>query len=467
MKRSMLLLGAGLALAALPALAQPQAQNQGQNQAQPGRAQTNTGGAVPGETGPNVRPPPTGPLPAAGQGNLDRLQQFRTTGTSMAIETVPQEGRRADALRRNLEQIRLPEGFRIELFAVVPDARHIAVGPSSGVVFVGTRKQRVWAVTDRDRDRVADEVKVFAPSVQFSVPNGVCFSPDGILYIAEHNRVIGFPAAEFFYETPDVAAEMVVPQGQLIPAAEESFNHGARVCRIGPDNKLYLSLGQPFNVPSPAKQEIFSRVGMGGIIRMERNGQGREIYARGIRNSVGIAFRPGTPAGRPELWFTDNQVDGMGDDTPPGELNRITAANQNFGFPWFGGGSVRTQEYRSAQPPAETVPPMVETAAHAADLGLTFYDGRMFPEEYRGAIFNAQHGSWNRTTPVGARIMVTFLNADGTVREHKPFAEGWLDAETNEYLGRPVDVALLRDGSMLVSDDMAGALYRISYDRRR
>ncbi|MFC7689265.1 PQQ-dependent sugar dehydrogenase [Paeniroseomonas aquatica] len=313
MKRSMWLLGAGLALAALPALTPALAQNQ----AQPGRAQTNTGGAVPGETAPNVRPPPTGPLPTPGQGNLDRLQQFRTTGTSMAIETVAQEGRRADALRRNLEQIRLPEGFKIELFAVVPDARHIAVGPSSGVIFVGTRKQRVWAVTDRDRDRVADEVKVFAPSVQFSVPNGVCFSPDGILYIAEHNRVIAFPAAEFFYETPDVAAEMVVPQGQLIPAAEESFNHGARVCRIGPDNKLYVSLGQPFNVPSPAKQEIFNRVGMGGIIRMERSGQGREVYARGIRNSVGIAFRPGTPAGRPELWFTDNQVDGMGDDTPP------------------------------------------------------------------------------------------------------------------------------------------------------
>jgi glucose/arabinose dehydrogenase len=406
--------------------------------------------------------PPATPIPRGAE-NMQRLEGFRTTGTPLEMETVPQTGRRADAIRRNLERIRLPEGFRIELYAVVPDARHMAVGPSSGVVFVGTRKTRVYAVVDRDRDRVADEVKVFAPSVNFSVPNGVCFSPDGFLYVIEHNRVLNFPAAEFFFEGPDVAVEQAVRQGQLIPVSEESFNHGARVCRVGPDNKLYISLGQPFNVPPPEKMDLYNRVGIGGIIRMDRDGQNREVYARGIRNSVGIAFRPGTN----ELWFTDNQVDGMGDDIPPGEINRITAANQNFGFPWFGGGTTRTNEYRNATPPAEAVPPAVETVAHAADLGLTFYTGRMFPAEYQGAIFNAQHGSWNRTTPIGARVMVTFLNQDGTVREHKPFAEGWLDEETQEYLGRPVDIAVLRDGSLLVSDDHAGAIYRISYDRRR
>ena len=460
------LLGAGLLLCAgaTGLFAQPQPrpdQRQDQRPVQPPAA--SPGGAVPGEVSPSVRPPAPGPVPGAGQqGNLDRLQQFRSTGTSAQMETVPQEGRRADALRRNLQRIRLPEGFKIELYAVVPDARHMAVG-ASGVVFVGTRKTRVWAVTDRDRDRVADEVKVFAPSVGFSVPNGLCFSPDGILYVVEHNRVLAFPAAEFFYEGPDVAAEVVAPQGQLIPASEESFNHGARVCRIGPDNKLYISLGQPFNVPPPSKMEVFNRVGISGIVRMDRDGKNREVYARGIRNSVGITFRPGTQ----ELWFTDNQVDGMGDDGPPGEINRITAPGQNFGFPWFGGGTVRTKEYADSQPPANTVRPVVETENHVADLGLIFYEGRMFPEEYRGALFNAQHGSWNRTTPVGARVMVTFLNADGSVREHKPFAEGWLDEETNEYLGRPVDVATLRDGSLLVSDDMAGAIYRISYDRQR
>lgn len=411
-----------------------------------------------------AQPAPPGSAPPAGrpdQQNVDRLQGFRTTNTAREIETVPQDGRRADAIRRNLQAIRLPDGFRIELYALVPDARHMAVG-TAGVVFVGTRKQRVWAVTDRDRDRVADEVKVFAPSIAFNVPNGLCFSPDGILYVIEHNRVLAFPAAEFFYESPDVATATVVPQGQLIPVEDESFNHGARVCRIGPDNKLYVALGQRFNVPPPNLREHIFGAGMGGIVRMDRDGSNREVYATGIRNSVGIAFRPGTS----ELWFTDNQVDGMGDDQPPGEINRITRAGQNFGFPWYGGGSVRTAEYQNDTPPAGTVPPVVEMAPHAADLGMTFYTGRMFPPEYRGAIFDAQHGSWNRTTPVGARVMVTFLNPDGTVKESKPFAEGWLDAETNEYSGRPVDVAQLGDGSLLVSDDAAGAIYRISYGQR-
>jgi len=463
MKVLLLATAAALGLATAPVVAQQPQQRQGQGEqrpATPGRVPTQSGGALPGETAPGVRPPQPGPV----QGDvMQRMQQFQRTGANAQFELVPQEGRRADALRRNLESIRLPDGFRIELYAVVPDARHIAIGPSTGVVFVGTRKNRVWAVTDRDRDRVADEVKSFAPPIQFSVPNGLCFSPDGILYVVEHNRVLAFPATEFFYEGTDVAVEQVVAQGQLIPAAEESFNHGARVCRIGPDNRLYISLGQPFNVPAQGKMELYNRTGIGGIIRMDRDGSNREVFARGVRNSVGIAFRPGSN----ELWFTDNQVDGMGDDTPPGEINRATAAGQHFGFPWYGGGTVRTTEYRNSNPPAEAMNPAVETVAHAADLGLTFYTGRMFPEEYRGAIFNAQHGSWNRTTPIGARIMVTFLNPDGSVREHRPFAEGWLDEDTQEYLGRPVDVAMLRDGSLLVSDDHAGAIYRISYGERR
>ena len=292
-----------------------------------------------------------------------------------------------------------------------------------------------------------------------NLPNGGCFAPDGFLYVVEQNRVLAFPGAEFFFENADVAASVVVPQGQLIPPEEESFNHSARVCRIGPDNKLYISLGQPFNVPPPEKRELYDRVGIGGIIRMNRDGTGREVFARGIRNSVGIAFRPGSS----ELWFTDNQVDGMGDDTPPGEINRATRAGQNFGFPWFGGGGVRTAEYRNETPPADAVPPVAEMPPHAADLGIAFYTGRMFPEAYRGAIFTAERGSWNRTQAIGARVMVTFLNPDGTLRETRPFAEGWLDTETNEYSGRPVDVAQLADGSLLVSDDTAGAIYRISY----
>jgi len=335
----------------------------------------------------------------------------------------------------------------------------MAVGPQGIVTFVGTRKAQVYAVTDRGKSGVADEVKPFASTIDLILPNGPCFSKDGFLFIAEQNRVLMYPAAEFFYESPDVVAVPIVPQGELIPKEEESYNHTARVCRVGPDNKLYITIGQPFNVPPPEKTDLYKKWGLGGIIRMDRDGKNREVYAWGIRNSVGMDFNPKDKT----LWFTDNQVDGMGDDIPPGELNRATKAGQNFGFPWYGGGHVRTEEYKSETPPADVVFPQVEMVAHAADLGMTFYTGKMFPRKYQGAIFSAQHGSWNRTVPVGARVMVTYLKEDGTAEKTEPFAEGWLD-ENGEYLGRPVDVAQLRDGSILVSDDLAGALYRIWYD---
>lgn len=390
--------------------------------------------------------------------NLEKLGEFKSTGTSMDFQTVEQTGDYAEQLRRNLQRIQLPPGFKIDLYAIVPDARHMAVGPQGVVTFVGTRKQNVWAVTDRDKNRVADEVKVFAPSIQFTIPNGVCFSKDGFLYVAEQNRVLVFPAAEFFYESPDVAAFKVLDKGQLIPAEDESFNHTARVCRIGPDDRLYISLGQPFNVPPPEKMAHYDQQGIGGIIRMDRDGRNREVYARGIRNSVGMDFNPADGT----LWFTDNQVDGMGDDIPPGEINRAAGPGDNFGFPWYGGGGIRTVEYMGSEIPADVVPPQREMDAHAADLGMMFYTGTMFPSAYRGGIFSAQHGSWNRTTPVGARIMFTPLNEDGTAGETKVFASGWLTGD-GEYIGRPVDVAQLADGSMLVSDDFAGAVYRISY----
>jgi len=393
-------------------------------------------------------------------GNLEKLMSFQSTGTTEP-KPIPQEGRRADAIRRNLEKVKLPQGFKIDLYALVPDARHMAVGPSTGVVFVGTRKNNVYVVTDRDKDRVADEVKQFAPSVDFKIPNGVCFSRDGLLYVAEQNRVLQFPAAEFFYEGPDVAAFVVTKQGDLIPPTEESYNHTARVCRIGPDNKLYIALGQPFNVPPKDKMDLYKRTGIGGIIRMDQDGKNREVYATGIRNSVGMDFNPTDKS----LWFTDNQVDGMGDDQPPGELNRATQMGQNFGFPYYGGGTVRTVEYKDDPVPAGVVNPQVEMTPHAADLGMTFYSGKMFPQTYQGGVFSAQHGSWNRTKPVGARVMFIPAKQDGTAAEPQVFAEGWL-TENGEYLGRPVDVAMLPDGSLLVSDDTAGAVYRISYEGR-
>jgi glucose/arabinose dehydrogenase len=394
-------------------------------------------------------------------GNLEKLSEFKTTGTAMDIPQVPQGGAKADAIKKNLAHIKLPAGFRIGLYAIVPDARHMAVGPQGVVVFVGTRKNKVWAVTDRDKDRVADEVKEFAPSISFAIPNGVCFSKDGFLFLAEQNRVLVFPAAEFFYEGPDVAAFVVAKQGELIPREEESYNHTARVCRVGPDDKLYISLGQPFNVFPPAKMDLYRRTGIGGIIRMSRDGKEREVFAWGVRNSVGMDFNPKDRT----LWFTDNQVDGMGDDQPPGELNRADKPGMNFGFPYYGGGKTRTTEYKDQQAPADVTFPQVEMAPHAADLGMTFYSGQMFPQVYRGGVFNAQHGSWNRTTPVGARVMFTSLKEDGTADKTEVFAEGWL-TENGEYLGRPVDVAQLPDGSMLVSDDFAGAIYRIWYEGR-
>ncbi|MDX1400509.1 MAG: PQQ-dependent sugar dehydrogenase [Kiloniellales bacterium] len=394
---------------------------------------------------------------ALAQTNLEKLGQFKTTGVT-EFQYVEQKGDNAAAIAANLDRIKLPQGFEISLYAVVPDARHMAVGPQGIVTFVGTRKTDVWAVTDRNKDRVADEVKRFAPSIDFDIPNGPCFSPDGFLFIAERNRILVYPAAEFFYESPDVVAENVVAEGKLIPPDEESYNHTARVCRIGPDNRLYVSLGQPFNVAPPKKLDLYNKTGIGGIIRMNRDGSDREVYSYGVRNSVGIDFNPANG----ELWFTDNQVDGMGDLIPPGELNRQTDAGQHFGHPWYGGGNVRTNDYASETPPEGIVHPVVEMDAHAADLGMTFYNAKQFPSKYRGGIFIAQHGSWNRTEPIGARVMFTAVNEDGSVGATEVFAEGWL-TEDGEYLGRPVDVAVLRDGSLIVSDDLAGAIYRISY----
>jgi glucose/arabinose dehydrogenase len=200
---------------------------------------------------------------------------------------------------------------------------------------------------------------------------------------------------------------------------------------------------------------------MSGIVRMTNEGKDREVFATGVRNSVGLDFNPKDKT----LWFTDNQVDGMGDDQPPGELNRADKPGMNFGFPYYGGGKTRTVEYKDQTPPADVTFPQVEMDAHAADLGMTFYTGRMFPQKYRGGIFSAQHGSWNRTKPIGARVMFTSLKEDGTADKTEVFAEGWLTAD-GEYLGRPVDVAQLRDGSLLVSDDFAGAVYRIWHEGR-
>jgi glucose/arabinose dehydrogenase len=392
--------------------------------------------------------------------NIEKLKQMKVATTDLDIPLVPQTGKNADQLRENLKKVKLPPGFKIDLYAVVPDARHMAIAPSTNMLFVGTRKTTVWAVTNRNSGDMATEVKSFAPSVKFSNPNGVCWTPDGFLIVAEHNRVLTFPAAEFFYEGPDVAVGEVVPQGQLVPPEEESFNHGARTCRIGPDKKLYITLGQPYNVQPREKLKLYTDLGIGGIIRMNTDGSKREVFATGVRNSVGQDFNPKDGS----LWFTDNQTDGMGDEIPNGEINRASKPGMFFGYPFIQGKTRITENGYDKDPlPANTTPAEVFMEAHAADLGMSFYTGKQFPAKYQNAIFSAQHGSWNRTKPIGARVMVTYLKADGHADKTEVFADGWLDSDTGTYRGRPVDVAVMKDGSMPVSDDYAGALYRISY----
>ncbi len=400
---------------------------------------------------------------AQAQANLDKLKQMKVATTDLNIPLVPQTGKNADAIRANLKRVKLPPGFSIDLYAIVPDARHMAVAPSTNMLFVGTRKTTVWAVTNRNSGDVATEVKSFAPSLKFTNPNGVCWTKDGLLVVAEHNRVLMFPAAEFFYEGPDVAVGEVVAQGGLVPVEDESYNHGARTCRVGADGKLYVTLGQPFNVPPAEKIKAFRERGIGGIVRMDMDGSKREVFAVGVRNSVGQDFNPkdGT------LWFTDNQTDGMGDGGPPGELNHVTKMGQDFGYPYWNGhmrvsGTAAAPDLKDLPEPKGAIFPQVEFPPHQAQLGMTFYSGKMFPEKYRGGMFVASHGSWNSTVPTGALINFVPLVNNDKAGASEVFADGFRD-ENGVYRGRPVDVAVMKDGSLLISDDFAGAIYRVTY----
>ena len=360
----------------------------------------------------------------------------------------------SDDLRATLARIQLPPGFHIALYALAPNARSLALSPDGATLIVGTSADRAYKVTT-GRDEAA-KVEPFAPGQKFDAPNGPCFAPDGSVFIAAFDRILRFaprPGGGWDEGEP----QMIVPPGALIPATEKSHVHGLRVCRVGPDGKLYVALGQPTNVPAKAQQEIFAKWGMGGIVRMDPDGANREIFASGIRNSVGMDFEPGTGV----LWFTDNQVDGMGDDIPPEELNKAPRPGLNFGFPYYGGGHVRTPQYANETPPADVVFPELELNAHAADLGVIFSRQTAFPEQWRG-IFIAQHGSWNRSVPIGARVMFVPFH-DGKPGKAIPFAEGWNRGDGG-YSGRPVALAELPDGSLIVSDDQEGALYRIFYD---
>jgi len=395
------------------------------------------------------------------QHNAENAKQFKTAGIDTKAPGVPQAGNNAAAIKEVLKRIKLPPGFRIELFALAPAARQMAVDSKSNAVFVGTRRSTVWVVADHKGTGVAADVRPFAPEVRFADPNGVCLTRDGVLIVAERNQVLSFRAERSLVDGSDVMVSEVVPRGHLVPVEEETSSHGARVCRVGPDRMLYIALGQPYNVPPRDKLALYSKWGIGGIVRMDADdGSKREVYATGIRNCVGLDFNPKDNT----LWFTDNQTDGMGDTIPPGVVHRATKPGQFFGYPWKQG-RIRITEfgYDKDPLPESIVAPQVEMDAHAADLGMVFYNAEQFPSKYQGGFFSAQHGSWNRSKPIGARVMFTSVKADGTADKTEVFAAGWLDEATGKYLGRPVDVAVLNDGSLVVSDDFAGALYRISY----
>lgn len=370
----------------------------------------------------------------------------------------PDSETRRREIEATLSRVRLPEGFSISLYALAPNARTLAVGREGKAIFVGTDEKRAYVITPGG-DK-AKSVEPLLPEASLVMPHGVCLSAEGALFLIERNRATRVDDAENKWREAASVARTIVKAGDLIPRSEESRIHSARVCKVGPDGKLYIALGQPHNVTPRDKLALYEETGMGGIIRMNPDGSGREVFATGIRNSVGLDFDE-----RGRLWFTDNQVDGMGDDIPPGEINRADGPGLNFGFPWYGGGHVRTHEYAKDAPPEGVVFPQAEEVAHAADLGLAFYRGTMFPQGYRGGIFSAQHGSWDRSVPIGARVMFTKLGPDGGGGVSAPFAEGW-NTGRGGYLGRPVDVAELADGSLLVTDDQNGAIYRIAYRAR-
>ena len=341
----------------------------------------------------------------------------------------------------HLEKIKLPPGFQISLYAAgVDNARSMALGPG-GVLFVGTRNAgRVYAVVDRNGDFVADEVIPIARGLD--MPNGVAFR-NGALYVAEVSRVLRFDGIVARLRNPPTP----VVVSDRFPKDE---HHGWKYIGFGPDGMLYVPVGAPCNVCERDDGPYAT------IMRMKPDGSDLEVFAAGVRNTVGFDWHPVTG----DLWFTDNGRDWMGDDLPPDELNRAPAKGLHFGFPYCHGGTVPDPDFGRKQGCEKFTPPVALLAPHAAALGMRFYTGAMFPKPYRHRVLIAEHGSWNRSAPTGYRITSVRLDESGTPR-YEIFAEGWLQG--SRAWGRPVDLLVLPDGSLLVSDDRAGAIYRITY----
>ena len=337
-----------------------------------------------------------------------------------------------------LDKIELPPGFHIEQWAGgLANAREIALG-SKGTVFVGTRLVgKVYAIVDKGDHR---EVTTIATGLHR--PNGVAFK-DGALYVAEIERVLRIDDIENRLDNPP--APVVVYSD--LPKDEP---HGWKFIAFGPDGWLYVPVGAPCNICDPPASHAQLR-------RIRPDGSKAEVYARGVRNTVGFAWDPRTH----DLWFTDNGRDWLGDDIPSDELNHATAARQNFGYPFCHEGNIPDPQFGNLGSCANAVPPTIKLGAHVAALGMRFYTGGMFPPEYRNRMIVAEHGSWNRTKRSGYRLV--WVDTSQSPPTTGVFAQGWLQGQS--YWGRPVDVQVMPDGSLLVSDDEAGALYRITYTK--
>ncbi|TRX48284.1 sorbosone dehydrogenase family protein [Fulvivirga sp. M361] len=348
-----------------------------------------------------------------------------------------------NASEHPLHKLNLPKGFKISVFGEVENARSLAISPS-GVVYVGNRNGgKVYALKDSDANGVADEKYLLASGLK--MPNGVAFK-DGALYVAEVSKIWKFDNIERQLKAPDK------PKLIYDEYPTES-HHGWKYIAFGPDGKLYVPVGAPCNI-CKSEQPVFA-----SITRMNADGTNMEIVAEGVRNTVGFDWNPNTR----ELWFTDNGRDHMGDNYPPCELNRLQTDGQHFGYPYCHGGDIADPEFGAQRPCSDFERPVWNFGAHTAPLGMKFYRGDMFPTEYNGDVLVAQHGSWNRSKKVGYRVMRVHIEGNRATSA-EVFIDGWLEDIGQDQWGRPVDILEMPDGSILLSDDYAGLVYRITYN---
>ena len=400
----------------------------------------------PPASAPPAAAPAAAPAPAAAAPSLPPGSPLigRPEGNEAAAKLAPVAPPPLPAAADKLPtaQLKLPPGFNIEVYASgIANTRSLRIG-DKGTVFVGTRfGNKVTAIVKKDGKT---EIKTVAEGLYR--PNGLAYH-NGTLYIAELSQISKIDNVEANLDNPPKPTVIYTD----LPKDEA---HGWKFIAIGPDNKLYLEVGQPGN-------NVLHDDAHGQIRRINLDGTGAEVVARGVRHSVGFDWNPVNK----QLYFSDNGRDWLSEDVPQDELNRITKVGEHFGAPYCYQGNIPDPEFGWGHKCSEFTPPVTLTGPHSAGLGLRFYTGDMFPKKYKNAIFLARHGSWNRTNKFGGDVVAIFLNKDGTVKSMEPFITGFL--VDNKYIGRPVDVEIMKDGSMLLSDDWNGAIYRISYGKAR